>query len=388
MRLGLGLGLNRSGGSGYYILLGGVAGGSFDETTGAIGEIGTATTNLTGSLTWSILGGGDADISINSSTGAVSSARAIYVGDSASFTVTVSNGVLTLGMPFEAVGTVAEPALMLDNLTATPTAALSMRKLITAYAGSCIRVRRLADNVEQDIGFSATPDGNGDYWVDAAAVASFAPAGAAITTIYDQTGNSRPATMTTTTRQPLFNATGWASSKPAAVFDGTDDYMTIPDHRGSFTDELGLVAVGNNASTSRNLFNPQQTSGDNSGSNSLNFNASSKFLFTSDPTTGGRPQPISSASLTSTNLSVVASYDSTGGATMHVNGESLSAAAGSGNLSWGATTTYSWTLGAYQPSLGTYWNGPIVELVIFNDKIDSTDRTAIRASHTAAYGAP
>lgn len=107
MRLGLGLGLNRSGGSGYYILLGGVAGGSFDETTGAIGEIGTATTNLTGSLTWSILGGGDADISINSSTGAVSSARAIYTGDTAAFTVQVTNGTLTIGFPFTATGTVS-----------------------------------------------------------------------------------------------------------------------------------------------------------------------------------------------------------------------------------------------------------------------------------------
>lgn len=107
MRLALGTGLSRSGGSGYYILLGGVYGGAFDETTGAIGVIGTATSNLTGTLTWSIVGGGDADISINSSTGAVSSARAIYSGDSAVFTVQVTNGTLTIGFPFTATGTVA-----------------------------------------------------------------------------------------------------------------------------------------------------------------------------------------------------------------------------------------------------------------------------------------
>lgn len=122
MRLGLGLGLNRSGGSGYYILLGGVAGGSFDETTGAIGVIGTATSNLTGTLTWSIVGGGDADISINSSTGAVSSARAIYSGDSAVFTVQVTNGTLTIGFPFTATGTQysSEASALFARITADP----------------------------------------------------------------------------------------------------------------------------------------------------------------------------------------------------------------------------------------------------------------------------
>ena len=86
--------------------MGGSYGGSFNETTGTSGVIGTATTNLSGTLTWSIVAGGDADISINSSTGAVSSARAIYSGDSAAFTVQVTNGTLTIGFPFTATGTV------------------------------------------------------------------------------------------------------------------------------------------------------------------------------------------------------------------------------------------------------------------------------------------
>lgn len=92
---------------GYYILLAGVYGGSFNETTGTSGVIGTATSNLTGSLTWSILGGGDARISINSSTGAVSTSSAIYSGNTAVFTVQVTNGTLTIGFPFTATGTVS-----------------------------------------------------------------------------------------------------------------------------------------------------------------------------------------------------------------------------------------------------------------------------------------
>lgn len=134
MKLGLGLGFGRSGGSGYYILLGGVYGGAFDETTGEIGVIGTATSNLTGTLTWSIVGGGDADISINSSTGAVSSARAIYSGDSAVFTVQVTNGTLTIGFPFIAVGTYRADSLALFARMTTQPDATRKEAYDTFYA--------------------------------------------------------------------------------------------------------------------------------------------------------------------------------------------------------------------------------------------------------------
>lgn len=124
MKLGLGLGFGRNGGSGFWILLGGAYGGSFNETTGTAGVIGTATTNLSGTLTWSIVAGGDADISINSSTGAVSSARAIYSGDSAAFTVQVTNGTLTIGFPFTATGTVSayesEASALFARFTSDP----------------------------------------------------------------------------------------------------------------------------------------------------------------------------------------------------------------------------------------------------------------------------
>lgn len=100
---------------GYYILLNAVSGGSFNETTGTSGVIGTATTNLGGSLTWSIVAGGDARISINSSTGAVSTSSAIYSGSSAAFTVQVTNGTLTVGFPFTAVGTIVDISWILSG---------------------------------------------------------------------------------------------------------------------------------------------------------------------------------------------------------------------------------------------------------------------------------
>jgi len=42
-----------------------------------------------------------------------------------------------------------------DALAASRTAAFSLRKLRTAYAGSCIKVRRSSDNTTSNIGFVA-----------------------------------------------------------------------------------------------------------------------------------------------------------------------------------------------------------------------------------------
>lgn len=119
-----GMGFMGSGGSlgdeGYTITIPGavITGGGpgvFNETTGTSGVIGTATTNLGGTLTWSIVAGGDARISINSSTGAVSASSAIYSGSSAAFTVRVTNGTLTIGFPFTAVGTIVDTSWILSG---------------------------------------------------------------------------------------------------------------------------------------------------------------------------------------------------------------------------------------------------------------------------------
>ena len=56
---------------------------------------------------------------------------------------------------------------ILNSLTASSEAAYSLRKLLTAYTGSAIRVRRSSDNTESDIGF----DGSGN--LDTSALLTF-----------------------------------------------------------------------------------------------------------------------------------------------------------------------------------------------------------------------
>jgi hypothetical protein len=75
-------------------------------------------------------------------------------------------------------------------------AAFSTRKLLSAYAGSALRVRRTSDNTEQDIGF----DGNGN--LDQTALTTFVGANSGYVTIwYDQSGSARNISQATTTLQ-------------------------------------------------------------------------------------------------------------------------------------------------------------------------------------------
>lgn len=134
----------------------------------------------------------------------------------------------------------------LDGLTA-PHRALSLRRLLSSYTGSLIRVRRASDNAEQDIGF----DGNGA--LDTAALTSFVSSGNAyVTTWYDQSGNARNMTQSTTAAQPAIVVSGAVvtlSGKPAVSFDGTDDYLTSAS-TGLYTTGSSSVAFVGSAAQS------------------------------------------------------------------------------------------------------------------------------------------
>ena len=89
--------------------------------------------------------------------------------------------------------------LLLDTYTGA-SVAYSVRKLRTAYAGYCMKVRRTSDNTEQDIGFTA----NGD--LDTSAIKTFCSTSSGyVRTWYDQSGNAINAT-TTENSQRICNA--------------------------------------------------------------------------------------------------------------------------------------------------------------------------------------
>ena len=110
-----------SGSVGYTITIPGAVStgggpGVFNETTGTSGTIATATTDLPdlgSGFQWGIYAGSDARIGVVSTaagqgnTMGITTSSAIYNGNTANFTVTVTNGVKTLGFPFTVTGTVS-----------------------------------------------------------------------------------------------------------------------------------------------------------------------------------------------------------------------------------------------------------------------------------------
>lgn len=107
MRLGLGLGFSRystnGGSSGFYL-----EAIPTTDTTGTSGVISQLYTNLTGTLIYSKVSG-DARISINASTGAISTSTPIYLTDSATFIAKVLDSVsgTYIEAPITLVGSVA-----------------------------------------------------------------------------------------------------------------------------------------------------------------------------------------------------------------------------------------------------------------------------------------
>lgn len=166
-----GMGFMGSGGSlsskisDYTISIPGAVGepGAFNDTTGVSGTFITATTDLPdlgSGFQWGIEAiSSDARIGVVSTasgqgnTMGITTSAAIYSGDSAAFTVTVTNGVLMLGFPFIANGTVSSQWYESDAIFAWST--------ITDTAPAAVNPT-LGNAVAKTVGADAVV--SGDLW--------------------------------------------------------------------------------------------------------------------------------------------------------------------------------------------------------------------------------
>ncbi len=100
-----------------------------------------------------------------------------------------------------------------------PALALSVRKVVEAFAGSCMRVRRSSDNTELDIGF----DSSGG--LDQTALLAHVGAGSGfLAKWYDQSGNARDAIQATLASQPRIVNAGTVdklNTVPSPLFIGS-----------------------------------------------------------------------------------------------------------------------------------------------------------------------
>ena len=111
--------------------------------------------------------------------------------------------------------------LLLDAVPGAA-AAYSLRQLSNAYTGPVVTVRRSSDDAEADFKASEIDDGT---------LAAFCGAGDGfVKTWFDQSGNNHNLGNTVSASQPKIISSGSAvlsEGKPAMLFDGTDDTMTL-----------------------------------------------------------------------------------------------------------------------------------------------------------------
>jgi hypothetical protein len=117
------------------------------------------------------------------------------------------------------------------------TAAYSTRRLLTAYTGNLLRIRRSSDNVEQDFGY------DDDGHLDTAAVATFIGGGSGlIVTWYDQGGGGYNATQATAAAQPLYVASG-QNGRPVVRGDSVDDFLSNSAMPWSGDPQLSVLSI-------------------------------------------------------------------------------------------------------------------------------------------------
>jgi len=156
---------------------------------------------------------------VNYSSAAVYGLRKVipaYTGSAIQIRRTCDNATVNIG--FTSCGDLDTVALKkfvvasnpLSAIVNTASAAYSLRRLSCTYGGSAIQVRRSSDNTLSNIGFTAAGD------LDTAALKIFVGAGNGfVATWYDQSGSSLNVTQGTNARQPRIVTAGVVERKSA-----------------------------------------------------------------------------------------------------------------------------------------------------------------------------
>ena len=261
-------------------------------------------------------------------------------------------------------------------------AAYSLRKLRTAYTGSCIRIRRTDNNAESDIGFV-------NNYLDTTAIKDFciSTSVARIVTWYDQSGNGRNATQSAAANQPLIMISNFefgtidaiASSEKAIVFNESghrliNNFSTISQPISVFTyarkDNVTTAAAGVIYDSYNNTQSILYYTGTAESTNNRWTLAAGTGL---QGTTAGN-----------TNPSIFSTLHNSTSSSIHINGQSYA----SGNA--GTNGLNGLSIGNLRGnpspiSSGYVFNGRIAEMIIYGSN-QSSNRTGIETNINSYYG--
>ena len=281
---------------------------------------------------------------------------------------------------------------LLDNYTSAGIG-LSLRRLSGSYSGSAIRVRRTnstnnGDNLEANIGF----DANGN--LDTVALLAHCTGSnnfGYVTTWYDQSGNARNLTQTTSSLQPQIVSAGVVNTqfgKPAlkCFFGGTAHYLTgtLPITYSN----VGIISVTKPASTgvygdrtySIVFIGPDNGWG---GVYQTSYYTATKFRFGSGFGGTDTQSPTLTTNYGMSNGCITSTFKSGVTETARVNGFDVIQTTATGTTV--ANTGTSITVGAGES--GTAYYGDISELVIYAGVDRSGSRHLIERHMNTYYSA-
>lgn len=109
----------------------------------------------------------------------------------------------------------------LDGIAGTLSGAWGFLRLTEGWSGDLVTIRESGGSTSDS--FAAGAD---NIKVDTGAIGTFVGSGTGyVTTLFDQSGNSRTLAQASTTKQPSFDADIGAAAVPGAVFDGSNDIL-------------------------------------------------------------------------------------------------------------------------------------------------------------------
>lgn len=283
------------------------------------------------------------------------------------------------------------PQPLVDTVTVSAARAYACRKVVLAYAGSALRVRRSSDNTEQDIGFATGGD------LDTTALLAFAGAGSAfVKTWYDQSGNARDLTQSTNSAQGRIVNAGsleTVGAKAAVAFTGASYYSGT---------QAGMYAAGS-MSLLLVLNAPTQTGtiGRVISESSTSSNSPQYAPLTVASATGARAAAFvrndaNTSQLTDSGGAPPDLFNSAShqGSTVD-SGSSISqftdgSAAKTDNYTrTGTFTVTTFGMGALvRAAVGSFFTGSIAEYVVWHSALSSTNRQAGEANQKSYYGTP
>jgi len=271
--------------------------------------------------------------------------------------------------------TTASASLYLDATSNTAVAAHSLRKLRSAYAGSCIKVRRSSDNATQDIGFSGND-------LNTSALLTFCGAGDGfIDTWYDQSGNGNNLSASGTFyAQPQIVASGVVTTK-----NGKPSALITTAHQLA-------CAISSNPTASR-LFSMVVNISDSTGTIPLDTPTTGSLAIQFDATTR-LPYVVRRNTAVVGNKSTVALTVGTMSAldiginstTLDYNVDNSTSTTPNGGTSSSGAPAWTASTGFWFPR----HNGNASEFVVFDQaaQVSAADRLTLRQNQKSYWGTP